>query len=782
MTKRRLKGKSRSFHRIRRVKRRRKTRRRIIHIRPYDFEEELLRALRRSRSGKTVRFRGMTFSRAALERIARDGAAMDLARSLGKKTVAPEKVTFEKEALARALAGAVEEEGIEFETVKETPVPRPDKSALAVDIERALEEEPLKIKEKVPEKVKPVKEKPPHELTKKELARAIERGVEEEPPVKIPSKRTVKTEKPKPAVELERKKELARAIEHGIEEPPVKIPGKRPEKVETPIEPALPVKPAREEMSKRALARAIEGQIEEEPEAAMKKAAGVKPRSVLREHVVTGAVAEKTARAAEIETAEETSAEAEEEVAPEEEPELPEEREVVVERPVSGERAPGVTVISGGAKPGAGKIVYEKIPVKEVEPLPKKGAELDRAIKEIVTKKKIKIEEAKPAELKLEGFPPYDPKIHGPITKPEPIEGFQSVEEYWVDEPFAYVQIMQNPKTRERLYCLVEPKLDENEKKLAEQIVEHLKARLSLEELMGSREKVLSTKIYEFITKSKIKISPLTAYKLYYEIRRECFGLKGIDALMKDPNIEDISCNGLDVPVYIYHRKYYSTPTNIVFRDEEVLNSIVINLVERSGKMISFGKPTVDATLPDGSRLQATLGREITTRGSTFTIRKFAKEPFTPIHLLKNKTYSAEMLAYLWLAVENKNNILIIGETASGKTSTLNAMALFIPPDAKIVSLEETRELTLYQPNWIPSVTRGTIGEGGGGITLYDLLLQAMRQRPECIVVGEVRGKEGLTLFQAMSTGHTSYSTLHASSIEEAINRLEGAPINIPHN
>jgi len=356
------------------------------------------------------------------------------------------------------------------------------------------------------------------------------------------------------------------------------------------------------------------------------------------------------------------------------------------------------------------------------------------------------------------------------------------LEEYWVDEPFAKTGILQNSRTKKKLYRLLEPPLDETERELLGRLMDYLKNRLTLEEISGAREEALAEKISQFFKDTKKKVSPRTAYALFYYARRECFGMKGIDALMKDPNIEDISCSGVGIPVFIYHRKHYNLPSNIVFHDEDELNSTVINLVERSGKMISFGKPTVDATLPDGSRLQATLGKEITTHGSTFTIRKFAKEPFTATQLLKYNTYSAEMLAYLWLAVENKNNVLVIGETASGKTSTLNALALFIPPDAKIVSLEETRELTLYQENWIPSVTRDTIGGTGVTITLYDLLLQALRQRPECIIVGEVRGREGLTLFQAMSTGHTCYSTLHAASIEEAINRLEGAPINIPHN
>jgi flagellar protein FlaI len=210
------------------------------------------------------------------------------------------------------------------------------------------------------------------------------------------------------------------------------------------------------------------------------------------------------------------------------------------------------------------------------------------------------------------------------------------------------------------------------------------------------------------------------------------------------------------------------------------LDLFIGRLVERAGKSISLGKPTVDATLPQGYRLQATMGKEITTKGSTFTIRKYREQPFTPVDLVKYRTFSPEMLAYLWLAAENKRNIVIVGGTASGKTCTLNAVSLFMPPDAKIVSIEDTRELQLYQENWVAAVTRPAYGEKA--ITMYDLLPNALRQRPEIIIVGEVRGPEALSLFQAMTTGHTSYSTMHAGSIKEMVFRLEGEPINVPHH
>jgi flagellar protein FlaI len=193
----------------------------------------------------------------------------------------------------------------------------------------------------------------------------------------------------------------------------------------------------------------------------------------------------------------------------------------------------------------------------------------------------------------------------------------------------------------------------------------------------------------------------------------------------------------------------------------------------------------LDATMPDGSRIQMTLSKAVTTKGSTFTIRRFRSDPITATDLIMYKTMSPEMVAFMWLAVENGVNALIAGGTASGKTSTLNAISLFIPQESKIVSIEETREINLPHPNWIPGVVRSGFGEVindklAGEIDLYDLMKAALRQRPEYILVGEIRGKEAYVLFQAMATGHTTYSTVHADSAQSLIHRLEGKPIEIP--
>ena len=296
------------------------------------------------------------------------------------------------------------------------------------------------------------------------------------------------------------------------------------------------------------------------------------------------------------------------------------------------------------------------------------------------------------------------------------------------------------------------------------------------------KRRVLRRKALELLGYYSMDLNPRSVHKILHFLERNYIGYGKLDAMLKDSHIEDISCDGIGIPVFIYHNVHKNIETNVTF-GEEYLNSFVIQLVQRGSKHISIGSPMVNATLPDGSRLQATLGKEITTRGSSFTIRRFKEDPFTPIDMLNFKTCSSEMLAYLWLAIENNKSMVLAGGTASGKTSTLNAVSMFIPPIAKVVSIEDTRELTLHHENWIAGVTREAIiaHEGVGEISMFELLKAALRQRPEYILVGEVRGAEALTLFQAMSTGHTTYSTMHASDIETLLNRLQGEPINVPH-
>ena len=379
-------------------------------------------------------------------------------------------------------------------------------------------------------------------------------------------------------------------------------------------------------------------------------------------------------------------------------------------------------------------------------------------------------------------FDIYDIGKYGPLASFSGIGGFKELERYSVDGPFAFISILYDEENREYLYHVVEPALTPFERTLLEKVYEDLRDIIIMENITMDSEKrlVLREKVGELLRSYNLLLDPSTVHKILYYSDRNYVGYGKINPLMKDSLIEDISCDGVGVPIFLYHRKYQGIKTNIIYEEKE-LDTFTTALSQRSGKHISAGTPMVNATLPDGSRLQATLGREITTRGSSFTIRKFREDPFTPVDLVDSNTYSIEMLAYLWLCIENNRSLIFSGGTATGKTSSLNAVSLFIPPSSKIVSVEDTRELTLYHQNWIASVTRESIGSNEqGSIDMYELLRQALRQRPECILVGEVRGGEALTLFQAMSTGHTTYSTMHAGSIQEAVSRLENEPMNVP--
>jgi len=294
----------------------------------------------------------------------------------------------------------------------------------------------------------------------------------------------------------------------------------------------------------------------------------------------------------------------------------------------------------------------------------------------------------------------------------------------------------------------------------------------------------LEESIEKILFENNIKFYESSKDKIFYHLFRDFLGYGRIDIIMHDDGIEDISCDGHKTPIFLYHRKYEAIVTNIYYSGEEELNSFIVKLCQISGKQISIYSPIVDGKLPDGSRLQATLARTVT-KASTFTIRKFKENPLTPIDLIEYKSLSVEIVAYFWMAIENGASILFCGGTASGKTTALNALSLFIPASHKIVSIEDTREVSLPHKNWIAGTTRKGFSSSdenktGKDIDMFDLIRAALRQRPRVIIVGEVRGREAYSLFQAMATGHTSYSTVHASTIHTLIQRLENPPISLP--
>lgn len=372
--------------------------------------------------------------------------------------------------------------------------------------------------------------------------------------------------------------------------------------------------------------------------------------------------------------------------------------------------------------------------------------------------------------------------IEGPITATVTPEGYEVVEEYPVNEPYAYIKILRSKITNELVYHVIEPILTPQEVRIMETIRDIIVSSIIVypEEVGENKWKFIEELVERVISDYGIRVTRLSLEKIKYYIARDFAGYGRIDPIMRDPWIEDISCDGPEIPIYIFHRKYQSLRTNVIFQDATELDNFVIRLAQISGKHISVANPLLDVTLPDGSRAQLTLRKEVTTRGSTFTIRKFRERPFSPIELVELDTASSEMMAYFWLAVEYGASAIFAGGTASGKTTSLNAVTMFIPPNEKIVSIEDTRELNLPHPNWIPSVTRTGFGGEGKEIDMYDLLRAALRQRPRYIIVGEVRGREAYVMFQAMATGHTTYSTFHAESARALVHRFTQEPINVP--
>jgi len=280
----------------------------------------------------------------------------------------------------------------------------------------------------------------------------------------------------------------------------------------------------------------------------------------------------------------------------------------------------------------------------------------------------------------------------------------------------------------------------------------------------------------------KLKTSSRELQAIRYLFVRNKLGLGAMDPLIVDPYIEDISCSGLG-RIFIEHKIFKSLISTVDFLNMDDLDEFVLWLGDRVKKPVTFKAPISDATLPDGSRINIVYGREVSKRGSNFSIRKFAEVPLSVFEILESGTVDYQMLAYLSLAIGNGMNCFVSGETASGKTTLLNALTTFIPPLAKIITIEDTPELQVPHQNWIREVVQSSkVDDTSGAITMFDLLKAALRQRPDELMIGEIRGKEGNVAFQAMQTGHSVMATFHAASIEKLIQRVTGDPILVPKN
>ncbi|MDY6766365.1 MAG: type II/IV secretion system ATPase subunit, partial [Candidatus Nanohaloarchaea archaeon] len=293
-----------------------------------------------------------------------------------------------------------------------------------------------------------------------------------------------------------------------------------------------------------------------------------------------------------------------------------------------------------------------------------------------------------------------------PLIPSDPEEG---------EDVYAWAHIYYDEDRGKIIYKLNEPELSNRNEKILRSIEDRLKEKVDVDFGEMKREEAkeyLREKIDEVLRGRDFNLDEETREVIQYYAYRNFIGLGKIEPLMNDKYIEDISCDGVGIPVYVYHRNpdIASVETNVVFDDDENLDAFVRKLAQRCGRSVSMAEPLVDGSLPDGSRVQATLATDIARRGSNFTIRRFTEEPLTPVDIMDFGTVNAQILSYLWLAIENGRSILIAGPTASGKTTLLNALSLFIPPDLKIVSIEDTPELRLPHPNWVPEVARSGFG------------------------------------------------------------------------
>lgn len=365
-----------------------------------------------------------------------------------------------------------------------------------------------------------------------------------------------------------------------------------------------------------------------------------------------------------------------------------------------------------------------------------------------------------------------------------------------------YVHIYPDPNDSRDYYIAIEPGMFDNNRKLVDQMEDRLvdyvddlddpknvklDQRQVLRNILNKAVMVVSPRQLSKVKKKsenksgkKLLVTKEQLSTLRYQLIRDKEGMGILEPLIQDPYIEDISCSGLGT-IFLEHKIFKSVKTNIGFENHDDLNTFVIQLSEKIGKPVTYRTPIVDAILPDGSRINLVFGDDVSKRGSNFTIRKFSAEPLSLIQLVEFGGLTYEMAAYLSLAMLHGMNLFISGETASGKTTLMNAITVFLNPNSKIVSIEDTPELIVPHPNWIRETIRGKPGdESGASVTMFDLLRAALRQRPDEIIIGEIRGEEGAIMFQAMQTGHSCMATFHAASVEKLIQRLTGNPINIP--
>ncbi len=369
---------------------------------------------------------------------------------------------------------------------------------------------------------------------------------------------------------------------------------------------------------------------------------------------------------------------------------------------------------------------------------------------------------------------------------------------YPVDEKFPtkgpiFIHITRDEKGA-RKYVALEPRLSAETQEKYNQVMDLMlkeapyeRAHDTAEEFEAVIERLVEkvttveTEKQSFFTRfetKKVKVTPQEVKDITYFIKRNIMWYGPLEPLVRDRYLEEIHSVGVD-NVSVYHKIFGMISTDIRFLNELELDNYLRNMSERIGRPVSDSKPIIDGTLPDGSRINIVYSTDVSKEGSSFTIRKFPSKPMTVVQLVAAGTFSPQIAAYLWLCMENGMNVVISGETASGKTTTLNAVLNFINHNSKVYSAEDTPEVVAPQPVWQRLVTRDA-GPEESRVDLFELVKAALRSRPNYIIVGEVRGKEGFTAFQAMQTGHSVMTTFHAPSVKHLIQRFTGDPINVP--
>ncbi len=370
---------------------------------------------------------------------------------------------------------------------------------------------------------------------------------------------------------------------------------------------------------------------------------------------------------------------------------------------------------------------------------------------------------------------------------------------YPVGDPL-FIHVHGDPDKRVK-YAAVEPKLEQTDRALYGQLRERIlqlapyeeapsnpeELRAALDRLYdrvttigdnGMEAAALGTRLKAMMGSRKLTLTPQQDSVLRYYIHRDIVEHGPLEPIIRDPYIEDIHAIGLE-PVRHIHKVFDMMETNVSFADARELDDFLRTMGERIGRPVSESKPIVDATLPDGSRINIIYSDDVSLKGSSFTIRKFQDEPLSITQIVKWGTMSAATAAYIWLCLEHGQSVFVCGETASGKTTSLNAFLPFIKPEEKVFTAEDTPEVRPPQPTWQQLSTREQ-GPEDARVDMFDLLRAALRSRPNYIIVGEIRGAEGNVAFQAMQTGHPVCATFHASSVQKMIQRLSSSPIDVP--